>query len=139
MFRIIAIGLTAVVLSACQPAPEPAAAVAPPGTTATATAAAATDQAAQDAVWAALEERYLGMETVPTDPIEELEWREVHCNFLGGEIGGDPEQDKAVNARIEEIGCFRQLEDAQALRATRMTDTAAVARLDAYISRHDGA
>ena len=136
MSRIIVIGLTALVLAACQPAAEPAAPVAPAATTAT--PAAATDQAAQDAIWAALEERYLGMETVPSDPIEALEWREVHCNFLGGEIGGDPEQDKAVNARIEEIGCFRQLEDAQALRATRMTDTAAVARLDAFISRHDG-
>ncbi len=133
MFRTTTIGLTALVLAACQPAAEPAAATAP------VVAAAATDQAAQDAVWAALEERYLGMETVPTDPIEALEWREVHCNFLGGEIGGDPEQDKAVNARIEHIGCFRQLEDARALRDTRMTDTAAVARLDAFISRHDGA
>ncbi|WP_309628074.1 hypothetical protein [Brevundimonas sp.] len=132
MVRSIVIGLTALVLSACQPATEPAA-PAP-----AANASAATDQAAQDAVWAALEERYLGMEMVPTDPIEELEWREVQCNFLGGEIGGDPEQDKTVNARIEDIGCFRQLEDAQALRATRMTDTAAVARLDAFISRHDG-
>lgn len=131
MARSIVIGLTALVLSACQPATEPAA-------TAAAAATPATDQAAQDAVWAVLEDRYLGMEAVPTDPIEELEWREVHCNFLGREIGGDPEQDKAVNARIEEIGCFRQLEDARALRDTRMTDTAAVARLDAFISRHDG-
>lgn len=131
MSRII-IGLTAVVLAACQPAQERAA---PNASAASATAA---DQAAQDAVWAGLEARYLGMETVPADPIEALEWREVHCNFLGGEIGGDPEQDKAVNARIEEIGCFRQLEDAQALRSTRMTDTVAVARLDAFISRHDG-
>lgn len=133
MFRITTIGLTALVLAACQPVAEPPAPAQPAAPT------AAADQAAQDAVWAALEERYLGMETVPTDPIEALEWREVHCNFLGGEIGGDPEQDKAVNARIEEIGCFRQLEDARALRDTRMTDTAAVARLDAFISRHDGA
>jgi hypothetical protein len=132
MTRIVVLGVIAAILTACQPAPEAAAPAAPAAET------VAADQAAQDAVWAALEERYLGMETVPTDPIEELEWREVHCNFLGGEIGGDPEQDKAVNARIEEIGCFRQLEDAQALRATRMTDTAAVARLDAFISRHDG-
>lgn len=132
MSRIIAIGLTAVLLAACQPAAEPAAATEAPVPT-------AAEQAARDATWAALEERYLGMETVPSDPIEALEWREVHCNFLGGEIGGDPEQDKAVNARIEEIGCFRQLEDARALRDTRMTDTAAVARLDAFISRHDGA
>lgn len=131
MSRII-IGLTAVVLAACQPVPERAA------PTASAASATAADQAAEDAVWAGLEARYLGMETVPADPIEALEWREVHCNFLGGEIGGDPEQDKAVNARIEEIGCFRQLEDAEALRSTRMTDTVAVARLDAFISRHDG-
>lgn len=132
MSRIITIGLTALILAACQPAVGPAV----PAEAVVQTAVA--DQAAQDAVWAGLEERYLGMETVPSDPINALEWREVHCNFLGGEIGGDPEQDKAVNARIKEIGCFRQLEDARALRDTRMTDTAAVARLDAFISRHDG-
>ena len=127
----ITVGLAALLLAACQPAPEPA----PPAGTPAPTAA---EQAALDATWAALEERYLGMETVPSDPIEALEWREVHCNFLGGEIGGDPEQDRAVNARIEEIGCMRQLEDARALRSTLMTDTASVARLDAFIARHDG-
>lgn len=130
MFRIIAIGLTAVVLAACQPAAKPAAPAEAPAPT-------AAEQADQDATWTALEDRYLGMETVPTDPIEALEWREVHCNFLGGELGGGEAQDKAVNARIEEIGCLRQLEDAQALKATHITDTAAVARLDAFIARHD--
>lgn len=132
MFRIITMGLAALTLVGCQPAPEP------PAPAETEAPALAADQAAQDAVWAALEDRYLGMETVPSNPIEALEWREVHCNFLGGEIGGDPEQDRAVNARIEEIGCLRQLEDARALRSTLMTDTASVARLDAFIARHDG-
>ncbi len=132
MQRIVAIGFTAIILAACQPAAEPAAPAAP------ATDTTAADQAAQDAVWTALEDRYLGMETVPSDPIDAAEWREVHCNFLGGEIGGDAEQDRAVNARIEELGCLRQVEEAQALKATHMTDTAAVTRLDALINRHGG-
>ncbi|WGM30974.1 hypothetical protein [Brevundimonas sp. NIBR11] len=128
--RIIAIGFTAVVLAACQPAAESTAPT-------EAAPAVAADQAAQDAVWAALEEKYLGMETMPADPIDALEWREVHCNFLAGEIGGDPEQDRAVNARIDEL-CSQQLETARALKAARATDTAAVARLDAFLARHNG-
>ena len=133
MSRIIILGFAAVVLAACQPAAEPAT---PAETVAAAPTAA--EQAALDATWTALEDRYLGMETVPSDPIEALEWREVHCNFLGGEIGGGEEQDRQVNARIEELGCIRQVEEAQALKTPRMTDTAAVTRLDALINRHGG-
>ena len=66
MTRIVAIGVIAIVLAACQQAPEPAVPAAVVAQT------AAGDQAAQDAVWAALEERYLGMEAVPSDPIEAL-------------------------------------------------------------------
>lgn len=130
MSRIIVLGLTAAILAACQPAAEPAA-------SAQTAAPTAAEQAALDAAWTALEDRYLTMETVPSDPVEALEWREVHCNFLVGELGGDPEIDRQIDARIEEIGCLRQAEDARALKATRMTDTAAVARLDTFISRHE--
>lgn len=128
MFRIIAIGLAALGLVACQPAPAQVAPVEPAPRT-------AAEWAALEVVWAELEDKYLEMETMPADPIDALEWREVHCNFLGGELGGDPEQDRAINARIEEI-CTDQREHVRALRAARINDPAAVARLDAYISRH---
>lgn len=128
MFRMTAIGLAALLLAACQPAAEGPASPDPVAPT-------AAEQAALDATWAALEEKYLGMETEPTDPLDSLEWREVHCNFMGGELGGDPEQDRAINAWIDEH-CVRQIEDARALRSVMATDTTAVARIDAYLERH---
>lgn len=130
MFRIIIVGLAALMLAACQPPAEPAA----PAEEA-ATPAVATDQAAQDAVWAALEEKYLGMESPPSDPIDALEWSEVHCNFVAGELSGDPEQDRAINAWIDET-CANQLDKARTLRTSHASDPAALARIDAYISRH---
>lgn len=128
MLRVTIIGFTALLLAACQPTAEAPASpdpIAPPPA----------EQAALDATWVALEEKYLGMETEPTDPLDRLEWREVHCNFMGGELGGDPEQDRAVNAWIDEH-CVRQIEDARALRSVMATDTAAVSRIDAYLGRH---
>ena len=95
----------------------------------------AAEWAAIEVTWAALEDKYLEMETVPSDPIDALEWREVHCNFLGGELSGDPEQDRSINDWIDE-NCARQLDDARTLRSVMITDTAAVARLDAFLSRH---
>lgn len=129
MSRIVAVGLAALTLAACQPAPGPAAPAE------TATPAVAADQAAQDAVWAALEEKYLGMEDAPADPIDALEWTEVHCNFAGGELGGDPEQDRAIHAWIFDT-CMKQLDNARALRTTYANVPAALARIDAYIARH---
>lgn len=133
MRGIIIVGLTALTLVACQPAAEPAAPV-----EAEAPAVDA-DQAARDAVWTALEDRYLAVNVQPTDPIDAVEWREVRCNFLAGEIGGDNSaQDRAIQARMEELRCGDGvLEDARALKASHASDTAAAARLDALLARHD--
>jgi len=131
MFRIITIGLTAAVLAACQPAAEPTApaeAAAPP---------AAADQAARDAAFAALEERWLQADK-PTDPIEELDWREVHCNYLAGEMSGDVEIDNQIDARLKELRCFSQDEDALAVKAASAGDPAALARLEVYFARNAG-
>lgn len=134
MFRIVFATLAVLAFAACSPKPiDNAEATSPP---AAAVAPASTEQSAADATWAALEDKYLTMPEPPAIPIEELEWREVHCNFLGGEIAGDPEQDKAVNARIEAIGCGRQREDGLALKAASAGDAALIARIDAFLSRH---
>ena len=133
MFRIITTGLAALTLAACQPAAEPAAPAnaEPP--------AAPQAETPEDAAWRALEDRYLAMNVEPADPIDAVEWREVRCNFLAGEIGGDRSaQDRAIQARMEELRCGDGvLEDARALRASHASDTAAVARLDTLLARHE--
>lgn len=133
MFRIITTGVAALTLAACQPAAEPAAPAnaEPP--------AAPQAETPEDAAWRALEDRYLAVNVEPTNPIDAVEWREVRCNFLAGEIGGDNSaQDRAVQARMEELRCGDAvLEDARALKASHASDTAAVARLDALLARHE--
>lgn len=134
MSRLIAVGLAALLLAACRPAAE-SAAPAQPQTP----AAPSAEEAARQAVWDGLENRYIGMETAPADPIDAVEWREVHCNFLAGEFGGDnSEQDRAVNARMDELRCGEDLlADVRALRESHVTDTATLARLDALLARQE--
>ncbi|MFC5343520.1 hypothetical protein ACETK8_09790 [Brevundimonas staleyi] len=133
MSRIITMGLAALTLAACQPAAQPAAPVQ------TEAPAAPQAETPEDAAWRALEDRYLAMNVQPTNPIDAVEWREVRCNFLAGEIGGDNSaQDRAVQARMEELRCGDGvLEDARALKASHVSDTAAVARLDALLARNE--
>lgn len=133
MFRIITMGLAALTLAACQPAAEP------PAPVEAEAPAASQAETPEDAAWRALEDRYLAMNVQPTNPIDAVEWREVRCNFLAGEIGGDNSaQDRAVQARMGELECGDGvLEDARALKASHASDTAAVARLDALLARHD--
>ncbi len=132
MFRIVTIGLSALILMACKPAApvEPAPGQAAP-------AAAAAPAAFDYAAFEALEARWLEADK-PTDPIDELDWREVHCNFLAGEISGDAELDKGVNDRLKEIRCFSQDEDALALKAANANDPEALARLEIYFARNAG-
>ncbi|MGV3578357.1 hypothetical protein [Brevundimonas sp.] len=133
MFRIITMSLAALTLAACQPAAEPAAATQPEAP------AAPAAETPEDAALRALEDRYLEINVEPTNPIDAVEWREVRCNFLAGEFGGDNSaQDRAINARMEELRCGDGvLEDARALKASHALDTAAIARLDAILARHD--
>ncbi|WP_426050289.1 hypothetical protein [Brevundimonas sp. SL161] len=133
MSRIIAIGLAGLVLAACKPVAEPA----PPAEPAAAAAPAPAAQPAIDAAWAAEQERYLAVNVEPSDPVEAVMWRGVRCDFLGSEFGGDnSEQDRAINARMDELRCGDELlAEGRELRATRAGDPAAVARLDALLAR----
>lgn len=130
---IIVLGLAALALAACQPAAGSTAPAksAPPAATA--------QQSGDDAVWAALEDRYLPTNVQPVDPVDAVEWPEVRCNFLAGEIGGDDSaQDRAVQARMAELRCGDGvLDDARALKASHASDTSAIARLDALLARHE--
>lgn len=123
MVRIAAVGLAGVLLAACRPVAE----TTPP----TASGAAA------DPIWAAEADRYLSVNLQPSDPLEALIWRAVRCDFLGGEIGGDRSaQDRAIEARMGELGCGEPLlAEARALRARHAADAATVARLDALLRR----
>lgn len=131
MSRIAIATLGLVVLTACSPKPVDRAETAP-----SPAASAPVEQSAADAEWARLEDRYLTMPDAPTAPMDALEWREVHCNFLAGELGGDTEQDAPVSERIDDLGCGGQRADAQALRTASAGDAALLARIDAFLSRH---
>ena len=123
MSRIIAIGLAGLVLAACKPAAEPAPAPAA--------------EPAVDAAWAAEQDRYLAVNVEPSDPLEAVMWRGVRCDFLGSEFGGDnSEQDRAINARMDELRCGDGLlAEARELRGTLAGAPAAVARLDVLLAR----
>lgn len=132
--RLITIGLSALLLVACKPAASSEAASSQAAAAQTAPAAAA--PAGFDyAAFEALEERWLQADK-PADPIDELDWREVHCNFLAGELSGDAALDKAVNDRLEALRCMTQTEDALAVKAAKAGDPAALARLDVYFARN---
>ncbi len=132
MSRIIAIGLTALVLAACKPVAEPA-----PPTQAAAPEAPVAAVTPEDAAWIAIEDRYKSMAAAPADPIEAVEYRAVVCDHLSGEFGGDnSERDREVNARMDELRCGDELiAEARALRGTRAGDPDAVARLDVVLAR----
>ncbi len=133
MTRILVIGLTALVLTACKPVAEPA----PPAEPAAPAAPAPAELTAAEAAWATEQDRYLAVNIQPSDPVEAVMWRAVRCDFLGGEFGGDNSaQDRAVNARMDELRCGDELlGEARELRQTLAGDPAAVTRLDALLAR----
>ncbi|WP_298161421.1 hypothetical protein [Brevundimonas sp.] len=130
MSRLFAAGLITLALAACKPVAEPV----PPAEPA---APAPAVQTAAESAWAAEQDRYLAVNVQPSDPLEAVLWRGVRCDFLGGEFGGDnSEQDRAINARMDELKCGDELlAEARELRGTRAGDPAAVARLDALLAR----
>ncbi|WP_425987219.1 hypothetical protein [Brevundimonas sp. TWP2-3-2] len=135
MSRVIAIGLAGLVLAACKPVAEPA----PPAEPAAAAAPAPAAQPAVDAAWAAEQDRYLAVNVEPSDPVEAVMWRGVRCDFLGSEFGGDDSvQDRAINARMDELRCGDELlAEARELRGTLAGDPASVARIDALLTRQE--
>lgn len=148
MSRIVAIGLTALILAACEPAdqtptadpaaPEaappatPAATPAPASTAATAPANA--PQPSTPMSWEAMQDHYRQMGSEPTDPVEALEYRAVICSHLAGETGsGDPERDQYLNAQIDRYRCEPLVAEVRAMRDARADAPAVVARLDTVL------
>lgn len=124
--------VAALVLIGCKPSAQAPAALEP-------VVADISDlSSAADAAWTAEQDRFLGINIAPSDPVDALMWRGVRCGFLGSEIGGDNSaQDRAIQARMEELRCGDDLlADARALRTARSDDPATVARLDALLVQY---
>lgn len=136
MSRIVAIGLTALILTACNPADQTGSAE--PATSAPVTPAPTAPSAAP-ASWEATQERYRQVEVAPSDSLEALEWRAVGCQHYGGEFGGDgSERDRWLNARMERLKCGDELvAEARAMRASRSGEPDVVARLNAVIAVYE--
>ncbi|WP_374274727.1 hypothetical protein [Brevundimonas sp.] len=130
MFRIVATGLTAFILCACDPVEETAPPV-PAEAPAPASGPAPTADMPAATTWQATQDRYRGIEAQPSDPLEAIEWRAVQCEHMAGEFGGDnSERDQQLNARMDELRCGEELlADARALRDARADDLAVAARL----------
>lgn len=124
MVRIAAVSLTGLLLAACEPVAEPTRPTAPPAP-------------AADPRWQAEVNRYLSVNVQPADPLEAVMWRGVRCEYLGSEIGGDHSaQDRAIQARMEELGCGEpMLAAARTLRERHAANTATIVRLDTLLSR----
>lgn len=131
---MIVIGLVALGLTACQPVSDP------PPATEPAAPVTSTGMTAAEAAWATEQDRLLGLNVQPSDPVEAVMWRGVRCDFLGSEFAGDNSaQDRALNARMEELRCGDELlAEARALRATQTGNPAAVVRLDTLLARGSG-
>ena len=144
MSRIVAIGLTALILTACGPAdqastPEPAVpAPAPVAVSAPAASASPVSAAPPSAPmsWEAMQDHYAQMESAPTDPLEALEYRAVICSHLSGEFGGeDPERERNLSNTYDELRCGDQLViAARYMREERAGDPVAVARLNTILA-----
>lgn len=139
MSRVIAIGLTAVILAACQPADQtPTAEPTAPAPAAEPAAAdpASAPRAAAPMTWEAMQDRYQQMEGDPTDPLEALERRAVLCAHYSGEFGGDnSERDQWLNAQMDSYRCDDLVADARAMRDARSGEPDVAARLDTVLAQ----
>lgn len=132
MSRIVAMGLSVLVLAACKPAdlatpPEP---VTPPA------AAAPAPQPPAAASWEATQERYRQVDIAPSDPVEALEWRGVLCEHYSGEFGGDgSDRDQWLNTQMDKLKCGDELAaEARAMRDARSGEPIVVTRLNAVLA-----
>jgi hypothetical protein len=133
MSRIVIVGLTALVLTACKPAdqttpPEP---VTP--------AASAAPQPSAAVSWEATQNRYQQVDVAPADPLEALEWRGVQCDHYASEFGGDgSERDQWLNTQMDQLHCGDELvADARAMRDARSGEPVVVSRLNAVLAVYE--
>lgn len=128
MSRMVVIGLTALILTACGPADQT-----PTGEPA---AAASAPEPSAPMSWEATKERYRQVEVQPSDPLEALEYRAVLCEHYSGEFGGDgSERDQGLQAQMDNLQCGEELlAEARAMRAARSSEPDVVARLNAIVA-----
>lgn len=131
MSRIVTMGLTALLLAACQPAYEPTPTEPVPPAEAT-----SAPQPSTAVSWEATQERYRQVDVAPSDPLEALEWRAVGCAHYSGEFGGDnSERDQWLNAQMDRLQCGDELiAEARAMRDTRSGEPDVVARLNSVLA-----
>lgn len=140
MSRAVVIGLTVLLLAACGPADQtPAAESAAPEPVPAPAAPATAPQPSAPMSWAATGERWRQVEVEPSDPLEALEYRGVHCQHYSGEFGGDgSERDQWLNAQMDRLRCGEALvAEARAMRASRSAEQDVVSRLDAVIAVYE--
>lgn len=131
MSRVVALGLTALILAACDPADQT-----PPPGPATPPVATGAPQPSPPVSWEATQERYRQVETEPPDPLEALEWRAVQCGHYSSEFGGDgSERDQWLNAQMDRLQCGDGLAaEARAMRDARSGEPVVVARLTTVLA-----
>lgn len=139
MSRTVVIGLTVLILTACGPDQTPTAESAAPEPVPAPAAPVSAPQTPAQMSWAATEERYRQVEAEPSDPLEALEYRGVHCQYYSGEFGGDgSERDQWLNAQMDKLRCGQELvTEARAMRASRSRERDVVSRLDAVIAVYE--
>lgn len=139
MSRTAVIGLTALILTACGPDQTPTAESAAAEPDLAPVALARAPQPSAPMSWAATEERYRQVEVEPSDPLEALEYRGVHCQYFSGEFGGDGSgRDQWLNAQMDKLRCGQELvTEARAMRASRSREPDIVSRLDAVIAVYE--
>lgn len=139
MSRTVAIGLTVLILAACGPADQtPTAESAAPEPVPAPAAPASAPTPSPPMSWEATGERWREVEVEPSDPLEALEYRGVHCQYFSGEFGGDgSERDQWLNAQIDRLRCEELVTEARAMRASRSREPDVVTRLDAVIAVYE--
>lgn len=137
MSRTLALGLSALILAACQPEQDSAGSAALPAKqtpnaelTEPQAALATASQPAAPMSWEGMQDYYRQMEAEPADPLESLGYRAVLCAHLSGEFGdGDPEREAFLGAQVDKHRCEELKADLRAMQEARSDEPAVVARL----------
>lgn len=127
MSRFVAIGLTALILTACGPADQTT--TAEPAAPEPAPAAAAT---------ASTPTPMPGSEGDPADALQALESRAATClHYMGEHSGMGSERDHWLNDQMDKYRCGELAAEARAMRDARSGEPAAVARLDIVLAEFE--
>lgn len=124
MSRIVAIGLTALILTACGPADQTT--TAEPAAPAPAPAPAPTPTPTTES------------EGQPADALQALENRAATClHYMGEHSGMGSERDHWLNDQMDKYRCGELAAEARAMRDARSGEPAAVARLNIVLAEFE--